>query len=153
MALLAQRSLSRHGARMEARVTGDNEGDPTGGLIGTNVRRLRNRRGWNQERLAQKAELVPELISMIENGRRVGRVATLAAIAQALGEPLAELFRVNSMTVPQTLSAFLESPMAKDVSDAEVSLLREMSVPGRRLTVESYYIALQLIRSTEPAEE
>lgn len=118
--------------------------------VGRNIRRLRDAHGLTQEQLAERAGLTPEAVSMIETGKRRGKVETLQIISKALGEPLAEIFKANQMPIPQALSEFLETSLAKDVTDEEVTQLQELAVSGRRMTVESYYLALKLIRSTEP---
>lgn len=52
------------------------------------VRVIREHRGLTQAQLADAAGLDQSLISIVEGGRRDGKVSTLKAIAKALGAPL-----------------------------------------------------------------
>lgn len=65
-----------------------------GKRIGYRIRELRTQRPerWTQEDLAERARISVSFLSMIERGERVPHVETLAAIAQALGVTLSELF-------------------------------------------------------------
>ena len=47
---------------------------------------------WTQEELAERAQISVSFLSMIERGERIPHVETLAAIANALGVTLSELF-------------------------------------------------------------
>lgn len=54
-------------------------------LVGDRVRRLRERRNWSQQDLADKAELDSSYISLLETGRRTNPgLETLLKIARAL---------------------------------------------------------------------
>ncbi len=59
--------------------------------LGTNVRRIRERKGWSQEKLAEMAELDRTYVSGIERGIRNPTVGVIQRIADALGVPAAEL--------------------------------------------------------------
>lgn len=65
-----------------------------GKRIGQRIRELRTQRPerWTQEDLADRAKISVSFLSMIERGERVAHVETLAAIAEALGVTLSELF-------------------------------------------------------------
>ena len=65
-----------------------------GKRIGRRIRELRTQRPerWTQEDLAERAKISVSFLSMIERGERVAHVETLAALAEALGVSLAELF-------------------------------------------------------------
>lgn len=65
-----------------------------GKQIGLRIRELRTQRPerWTQEELAERARISVSFLSMIERGERVAHVETLAALAEALGVTLAELF-------------------------------------------------------------
>lgn len=62
-------------------------------VLGENVRRLRERRGWTQDRLAEAAGLHYTYVSGIERGRRNVTIDVLARIAEALRVRPAELLR------------------------------------------------------------
>src|SRR5262249_25027656 len=65
-----------------------------GKRIGRRIRELRTQRPerWTQEDLAERAKISVSFLSMIERGKRVAHVETLAALADSLGVSLAELF-------------------------------------------------------------
>lgn len=65
-----------------------------GKRIGQRIRDLRTQRPerWTQEDLAERAKISVSFLSMIERGERVAHVETLAALSEALGVTLAELF-------------------------------------------------------------
>jgi transcriptional regulator with XRE-family HTH domain len=65
-----------------------------GRRLGQRIRELRTQRPerWTQEDLAERAKISVSFLSMIERGERVAHVETLAALSQALGVTLAELF-------------------------------------------------------------
>lgn len=120
-----------------------------GNQVGANVRRFRQALGWTQEELAERAEL--SSVKMIETGKRNPRLGTLRALAKAMGIRMEEMLGGESGGIPQALVDFLETPMAKGITDDEVELLQVMSIPGRRATAESYYNLLQATRTSEPA--
>jgi transcriptional regulator with XRE-family HTH domain len=61
-------------------------------VLGQNIRRLREARGWNQVELGHHADLSVSLISRIERGLRSPSVATLAKISDALEVDIVDLF-------------------------------------------------------------
>lgn len=56
------------------------------------VRQLREAGGLSQEVLAKKAGLHRTHVSLIETGKRLARLDTVAQLAEALGVPVADLF-------------------------------------------------------------
>jgi transcriptional regulator with XRE-family HTH domain len=60
-------------------------------LFGRNLCLARRRRGFSQDRLAQRTGLCRDTIYKIEMGQRAPRLDTLLAIADALGIDAAEL--------------------------------------------------------------
>ena len=65
-----------------------------GERLGRRIRELRTQRPerWTQEDVAKRAKISVSFLSMIERGERLAHVETLAALADALGVSLAELF-------------------------------------------------------------
>jgi transcriptional regulator with XRE-family HTH domain len=63
-------------------------------LVGENVRRLRERKGWTQEQLAESAAFS----SGLERGSRNPRVVRLYELAMALGVSHMDLVRCNAYT-------------------------------------------------------
>ncbi len=62
-------------------------------LVGENVRRLREDRGWTQHELSKASDLHVTYLSGIECGRRNITVGIIARLAEALEVPPGELFR------------------------------------------------------------
>lgn len=65
-----------------------------GKRIGQRIRELRTQRPerWTQEELASRAQISVSFLSMIERGERVAHLETVAAICDALGVSLSDLF-------------------------------------------------------------
>ncbi|NLR98878.1 helix-turn-helix transcriptional regulator [Rhizobium sp. P38BS-XIX] len=61
-------------------------------IIGWNLRRLRVAKGISQERLALEAAIDRAYVGRVERGEENVTVATLEALANVLGERVAELF-------------------------------------------------------------
>ena len=59
--------------------------------VGARIGRLRDAKGWNQERLAAEAGVDRSYAHGLENGRRNITVLKLRQIAKALGVPPADL--------------------------------------------------------------
>ncbi len=53
--------------------------------IGRNVRAARDKRGWTQEQLAEKADMHPAFLGQIERGIKKPSLKTLKQVADALG--------------------------------------------------------------------
>ena len=67
--------------------------DPLLRGLGSNVKRLREGKGWTQEALAGRASLDRSYVAGIEAGLRNPSTKALAKLARALGIALAELFK------------------------------------------------------------
>lgn len=61
--------------------------------FGRNVRSERERHGWSQEALGQRADLHLSEVSRLERGEREPRLGTMTKLAKALGVDLATLIR------------------------------------------------------------
>lgn len=62
-------------------------------IVGSNVRRLRDAKGWTQEALGLESGVSFSTVAKLERAEREVGVRTLGKIAQGLGVPLADLFR------------------------------------------------------------
>lgn len=69
-------------------------------IIGWNLRLLRVERGLSQERLALEAKIDRAYVGRVERGMENVTVATLEALARALGVPLAALFVEPELNAP-----------------------------------------------------
>lgn len=65
--------------------------DELGVVIGTNLRRLRTKRGLSLEALARQAGVSRAMIGQIESGRSIPTIGLLWKITRALGVPFAAL--------------------------------------------------------------
>jgi transcriptional regulator with XRE-family HTH domain len=61
--------------------------------IAANVRRLRVKKSWTQEQLAEHASVEPRYVHSIEAARANPTVKVLVAVAAALGVPPTALFK------------------------------------------------------------
>jgi transcriptional regulator with XRE-family HTH domain len=61
--------------------------------FGRRVRELRHKRGYTQERLAEKSGLHVTYLGGIERGTRNPSLASIGRLAKAFRVPLAELFQ------------------------------------------------------------
>jgi transcriptional regulator with XRE-family HTH domain len=98
-----------------------------GNGLGQRIRDLRRTLFFSQEELAERAKISVSFLSMIERSTRLPHVKTLAAIANAMGVTLSQLFLGidESGDRPQpevSLIAYLET-LNLDEKDVEVLLL------------------------------
>jgi transcriptional regulator with XRE-family HTH domain len=61
--------------------------------LGERVRRLREARGWSQERFAHEGGLGRSFAGAIERGEKDVRLSTLLKVARTLGVSLAQLLK------------------------------------------------------------
>ena len=54
-------------------------------LVGRNVRRIRQERGWTQEQLAERSGFTQQYLSGLESGQRNPTIVSLYELAVALG--------------------------------------------------------------------
>lgn len=73
---------------------------------GSQVRRLRQARGWTTTELAERAALSQPQISAIELGRVNTPIETLARLAEALGVPLRTLLETEVLEQEEYGEAF-----------------------------------------------
>jgi transcriptional regulator with XRE-family HTH domain len=62
-------------------------------IVATNVRRLRNEHGWNQEDLADRVGLSARYVGQIERAKASMSVTVLGRLAKALKVDAGELVR------------------------------------------------------------
>lgn len=66
-------------------------------IVGSNVRRLRDAKGWTQEALGLESGVSFSTVAKLERAEREVGIRTLGKIADGLGVPLAELFNQASL--------------------------------------------------------
>ncbi|MBC7951669.1 MAG: helix-turn-helix transcriptional regulator [Rhodospirillaceae bacterium] len=64
-------------------------------IIGFNVKALRDQRGWSQDRLGEAVGRSYQSISLIETGKSLPPLPTLAALATTFGVPIGHLLEDN----------------------------------------------------------
>jgi transcriptional regulator with XRE-family HTH domain len=62
------------------------------GIFAANLRRLREERGWSQERVAYESDLNPSHVAKIERTEREPGVRTISKLCKSLEISAAELF-------------------------------------------------------------
>lgn len=79
-------------------------------IVGSNIRKLRERRKLTQEVLGDKAEMQQSSLALIESGKANPTLETLDRLAQALEVPLQALFNEGCNLEPDytTLRYFLK---------------------------------------------
>ena len=119
-------------------------------VIGTNVLRLREARGWSQAELAQRSGGVvkgPD-VSRIETGETKNPgAAKIRALANALGVPVTELWAGDETLVTDgvPLEKFLAT--RDDITPQEVEALRIAVFPWGPPTLDAWIDTLRIIRS------
>ena len=72
-------------------------------IFGKNINTRRERKGWNQDTLAEKANVSKNTISDIETGQKFARAKTMVSLAKALGTELYELFKPDNVLPDKTI--------------------------------------------------
>lgn len=62
------------------------------GILGDNIRKLRNSKGWTQVYLADCLQITPPFLAQIESGKRGTSLDLVENIAELFGVPIASLF-------------------------------------------------------------
>jgi len=94
-----------------------NAGSDPERVFGRRMKQERLLRGWRQEDLAGRVGLIPSAISKAEAGRRLIRLNEAAAIAAALGVPLAALLTDASEREARIAEMRAEAVRLSDESD------------------------------------
>lgn len=99
--------------------------------IGSQVRELRQGRGWSQRRLARAAGIAQQNLSLYERGEASPRLETLGRLLAALGARV----RIESVAVEGAIAPPAEDPsreMVMDYVDRQVALALEEERRERR---------------------
>lgn len=102
----------------------------SGSKLGKEVRRRREALGLTLEELAERADLSPNYIGTVENGRRDPSLSTLESLAKGLGVPVSELFG----PVKDLSAAAYDMGRSFDAAPAEVQelVVRVLRLAPRR---------------------
>ena len=73
-------------------------------LFGKRLKKIRIDANLTQEQLAEKIQVSPDFISLIERGERSPSLETIAKIASALNKDISELFRFDDEEKKPTMS-------------------------------------------------
>lgn len=73
--------------------------------VGRAIKRLRRARGLSLDDVAARVGISPSFLSRLENGQRELTLATMTALAQAVGVTMAELVTVSDALQPDALGA------------------------------------------------
>ncbi|MES1172213.1 MAG: XRE family transcriptional regulator [Bacteroidota bacterium] len=111
-----------------------------GPVVGTNLRRLRSKRGLSLERLARKSSVSRAMLSQIELGQSAPTITTLWKIARALGVTFSAIVAHHDQDTPRVLTA----QAAKLLTNQDGSFTSRALFPfgGRRRT-EFYELRLK----------
>lgn len=107
--------------------------------IGQIIRRLREEKGWSQERLALEADMATSNLSRIERGERRLPTTRLENLAAALGTTASDIYAIAEGRVPTLPVAAEDGDSAIDYSAEAVQLrrlFRGLSEDDRRLVVD-----------------
>jgi transcriptional regulator with XRE-family HTH domain len=92
-------------------------------ILGENVKRHRNFKGFSQAKLAELLDISPNFISDIETGKRWLSSDTLVNLADALAVEVHVLLRPRE-TPADEFSAFVREYTGKAVSSASAAITR-----------------------------
>jgi transcriptional regulator with XRE-family HTH domain len=96
--------------------------------FGREIRRRREALSLTLEQLAERAELTPNYIGTIENGKRDPSLSTVLSLAKGLKVAPAELFGgVQDLSSAATEAGLLFDGVNPDVQEAVLKLLRATS--------------------------
>ena len=78
-------------------------------ILGKNIRELRKKVGWTQEKLAEKANISVPFMTQIELARKTPSLEVIESIAKALGVSYEQLFKATAqdMNTNRTFSLHL----------------------------------------------
>jgi transcriptional regulator with XRE-family HTH domain len=91
-------------------------------VLSSNLKRYRNRRGWAQEKLAEKANISTNFLSGIETGKKWPYPETLMNLSKALDIEVYELFKPEE-AVPKDVGVIL----TRYTEDASLKLTKMVS--------------------------
>jgi len=85
-------------------------------VFGENIKKFRNKRGWNQLLLAEKLDISANFLSEIETGKGWVSPLTLVKLANALDIEVFELFLIPKTTTENEIETEKMKRFAKDMA-------------------------------------
>ena len=95
-------------------------------LLGERIKFWRQYRNFTQEKLAEKVELTPGFISLIETGKKRASLETLIRVCKELEITLNDLLVGNQITQPNDYSIEF-SELISDLNESERNMIFEIS--------------------------
>ncbi|MCR4579286.1 MAG: helix-turn-helix domain-containing protein [Treponema sp.] len=77
-------------------------------VLGKNIRELRIKSGWTQEKLAEKAGISVPFMTQIELARKSASLDVIENIATALGVSYERLFKTDTVTITEEKEALYQ---------------------------------------------
>ena len=102
--------------------------------LGNSIRKIREKRGFSQSQLAERAGLSQAAIAWIEHGKRASSLDVLNALGEALDVPAECLTILGSRLIANNTeaAAFLASLQKLIVTTVEAQQHSKSSVPVRK---------------------
>lgn len=92
-------------------------------VLGKNIRELRIKSGWTQEKLAEKAEISVPFMTQIELARKSASLEVIERIAAALGVSYERLFKSVELRVKD--SSYNLSLLEKDLIQSLTDMVHD----------------------------
>lgn len=106
--------------------------------IGKRIRKLRQERGVTLQYLAEKADLSPSMLSLVERGMTSPSLMSLAALAHALGTNLSDLISGRQVSDDEIVSRFSEQPLIETSDHVLRRVLKEDRKRKVKITFNEY---------------
>jgi transcriptional regulator with XRE-family HTH domain len=125
--------------------------DPSGRAVIPDLRYWIERAGIKQAELAAIVGLSASMISQLANRGKGASVASLLRLAKALGCSVEQLMTEDPRHRPPApeLDRYLTQHAPDSITDEEIAILRAVTFPGRRITVNSYVLIYAAIQASE----
>lgn len=92
---------------------------PASEVVGRRIRALRRAAGWTLEDLAERADLHPNFLGLLERGRKNPSIDVVSRVALGLGVELASLVDGGELRGPTELRALIRERTAS-MADADL---------------------------------
>jgi transcriptional regulator with XRE-family HTH domain len=84
--------------------------------FGAILRRLREQRGWTRRKLATRAGMTPQYVTIVEQGGNIPSLTTVLELTEVLGADVAEIMRelAAARNTPLVKAAPPEAPQSSE---------------------------------------